>query len=238
MKKPKLLLIITPIAIVFMAGIIFLALWIAQGRPDYKGAANYISEILRYENTITEYANSSTGFSFDAIDRDLVGSFQNATPQISSYYESLGASNVQTDKEVAEHYTNLKPFIAKLSEISASQALLIAYVDKVNQSGYSSAANELSNLRGSANTLISKLGGEMADYYADVAAFNKKYENGKTSNYNAMIEEYGIIVLAGRQLSEKYADTTFEEVFNISPDAIAGYFTELRDLESYMRAKI
>ena len=237
MKGKKLLLIIIPSAIVFMAGIVFLALWLSRGRPDYQGAANYVGEILKHESIIEEYVNSNENFGYDEIDRDALGSFQNSVTSINSYYESLRASTAQTNKEVAERYGEISPFIDKLSEVASVQNALVSYVDKVNTSGYASANTELGALAASPNAFIITLGSNLSDYYKSLAEFEEKYQNGKAGNYNKMIEEYGNFVIAGEKLSAKYANVTFEEIFNISPTSVANYFDQLRDFESYLRAQ-
>lgn len=238
MKGKKLALIIVPIAIIFMAGIVFLALWLSRGRPDYQGASKYIGEIISRESVVNDFVNSNENFNYEDIDRDSIGSFQNAVSSISSYYESLGASTALIDDEVSRYYNELSPFVDKLTEIAASQDILVNYVDKVSASGYASAKNELDKLIASPNTFILTLGNDLSDYYATLADFEEKYQGGKAVDYNKMIEEYGNFVLAGEKLNKKYSNVTFENVFNITPTAISNYFHQLRDLETYLKAQL
>ena len=194
--------------------------------------------MLKHESVIEEYISSAENFGYDAIDRDALGSFQNSVSSISSYYESLRASTALTDDEVSKMYSELSPFVDKLIEVSDAQTVLTAYVDKVNTSGYASVTTELDALIASPNAFIITLGTNLSDYYESLAEFEAKYEGGKATNYNKMIEEYGNFIIAGEKLVAKYSAVTFEEVFNVTPVRIASYFDQLRDLESYLRAKL
>lgn len=237
MKNKKLLLIIIPVAIIFMASIVFLALWLAQGRPDYKTAASHVGEILQHETTITDHINNTSAFTYDQIDRTALTSFQNSTASISSYFESLLASTAMNDQEVSRRYNEITPLISKLTEISTGETLLLAYIDQVSTSGYATAATELGALATSSTPFLATLGTELSEYYATLAAFEEKYQSQKADDYNTMIEEYGNFILEGEALSAKYSTATIEDVFDISPSAISDYFTKLKELESYLKEK-
>ncbi|MFV0485022.1 MAG: hypothetical protein ACK5MU_02210 [Candidatus Saccharimonadales bacterium] len=238
MKNKKLLFIIIPVAIVFMAGIVFLALWLSRGKLDYNGAANYVGEIIQHEDIITSYVSLDSSFNYDEIDRDALSAFQNSVSSVSSYYESLRASTAMNDEEVQNRYNEIMPLINKLTEISTASDLLMAYVDEVSSNGYAAATDELDALIASSNAFLITLGTDLSDYYTSLAEFEEKYQTGKAENYNTMIEEYGNFVLNGEKLTAKYSSVTFEEVFKINSTDISDYFAKLKELESYLRDKI
>lgn len=234
--KKRLLLVIPGILLV--AASVFGILWLTKERIDYAGALNYVSEILKSESTIHTYLDNTSTLNYDHLDTASLNNFQTSVNQISSYYESLSASTALKDNRVSEQYDNLENLPKILTKILSTQELLTAYTTKVATDGYVSATEELAALKNSENPFIVTLAADLSTYLAKVSAFNEKYQNAKSDQYDAMLQDQTSLTNAGKDLEAKYAKTTLKDIFDITPADITGYFSQLKSLELYLKEKL
>ena len=233
-KKP---LIVIPIATLLVAATVFGVLWFTRERPDYAGALSYVSEILKTKDTITTFISSADNFDLENLPTTALDGFKSAAAQVTSYYESLSASTAMRDENVKERYSNLEDLPKTLTKILDTQALLTNFIEKTATSGYASASNELAALKSSSITFISTLGADLDAYFAQVAAFSEKYQNAKSDQYDAMLQAQVALAAAGKDLETKYANASFEDIFDVAPTTIKDHFDQLKNFESYLKEK-
>ena len=230
--KKKILMIVS--GVVLVGGLVFGGLMLFRESLDYAGAERYVGEMLRQRGVVMKFLEEEVE-GFEEIDRRKIVAFEGAVGRMEEYYKSLGASSAMKDEAIKTRYEGLQGAVEGFVEMRGIVQWLMGFVDVVRTEGFVGVLGE--GLEEAPNDFVEGLMGDVRGYAEAVRGFEEKYKDGKTNDYAKMTEEYGAVVLKGKELEEKYGEVGMGEVVGISVENVEGYFEDLRTLRDVLEEK-
>lgn len=205
-----------------MGGLVFGGLMLFRERLDYAGAANYANEILKTEDDLLSALNGEGN------------GFEDSISRVSEYFTSLGASSAMKNEDVKMRYDELSGMVEKFTEMQSIVGWLTDFETAIATNGYVVAMDEMGD--SAPNKFLTEMVEDIMLYVDEVAAFKEKYADG-ASDYSAMTEEYGLTMLSGSELEEKYAEIELAEIAGVSISEIQAWYGDLRNLWELLENK-
>lgn len=228
----KILMIIFGIAIV--GGLVFGGLMLFGEKLDWSGASNYVSGMLDTQKVVTDFMETEVE-NWSEAEKSQIALFSEKSELIGNYYRSLGASSVLKNEEVKAKYDGISEKVRKIEEVAKLSTWLNDFLGKIEQEGYKSAIFQMKE--SAPNEWASGMVADLSEYAGKIEQFEEKYSDRKTEDYSKMTEEYGILMIEGRQIEEKYEKMNLTEIAGIESAEVVNLFDNLRDLQKNLEEK-
>ena len=234
MRIRRIILIV--VAVLAVAGIVFGVLWLTREKLDYAGAAGNVREMLGAKEIIlSEWEDDELVENYSDLDTTGIDELDKAIAKFEEYYGSLGASNVLKDDVVKTDYDALADLANNLKEMGEVLDLMKLYLVAL-ESG-EDVTSILDEMSKSGNAWLSNFGTDLIEYKNSLNDFSEKYGAGVASDETAMLEEYGVLMLEGEELEEKYAAVGWEEILGVSEDEMVADFDQVSQLLELLERK-
>ncbi len=228
MSRDKRIFTVVLIGVVVMLAV-FVVLAITRERIAYTEAYDMVSEIAGTRGSVEEFLDKTPeSLDFNDDEKKRVSDFEGTLEKTNSYIESLSASNVMKDKEIASAYETVKTEYAKIEKLSAIWKDIKLLLDLTDEN--------IAKLKESSSEKLRVLGEELSEYRAEIANYHKNHD-GKAKK-DGLTDDFNKMYLIGHDLEEKYSKIKLDDILGMSRDDILNFYAKIEELNSKLSEKV
>ncbi len=146
--------------------------------------------------------------------------FEAAHKELADRFAKVSESDFAKDQR-----ENLKTGFERIEKLyAAEQSLKVATDGELSD-------EDLMVMKSSANQKIANYAADLAEYHAQVKAFNDEYSKVDTAKNDAMKKKYDELVKMGDELVQKYGEMGLEDILEMSRDDILVFYDTIELLQ-------
>ena len=228
MARDRKITIIAVIGVVVMLAV-FVVLAVTRERIAYTEAHDMVSGIASTRGAVEEFLDKEPeSLDFSETEQKRVDEFEAAMTKTKDYIESLSASNVMKDAEIAAAYDKVKAEYPKIEKLAAIWGDVKSLLDLTDEN--------IAKLKDSESEKLRVLGEELSEYRAEMANYHKAHDNG--AKKDGIIEDYGKMHNIGADLEKKYAEMKLDDILGMSRDDILQFYATIEELNNKLSEKV
>ena len=229
-RSPKKIVIsIVVVVILLIAGVLGAA-WFQLRGISKQNALTVADDVLRREESLKGILDKKWDSLEDFSEADKYNMTMLSWPKTAWMPQSYMGVKIVPD-EISQKLDHINTVYDKLNQIRGFS--YIANAAAAIKEG-KSAKEQYEKLSKSGDTEFAReLGQEMLDYLKKVDEFKEKYTDKSDIDELKMQEDYGVVQNLGVELTKKYENVGFEDLFGISREEIDSIFEDARALKAW-----
>ena len=228
MARDRKITIIAIIGVIVML-VVFVVLAVTRERIAYTEAHDMVSGIASTRGAVEEFLDKEPkSLELTEAEQKRIDEFEAALTKTKDYIESLSASNVMKNTEIADAYEKVKveySKIEKLASIWSDVKLLLDLTDE-----------NIVKLKDSESKKLQVLGEELSEYRAEMANYHQIHDN--SAKKDGLIEDYGKMHNIGAELEKEYAEIKLDDILGMSRDDILQFYATIEELNNKLSEKV
>ena len=225
---------ICAVGALLVAGIVCLVLVLSAQANDARKAIEAVDEISGTRTAVETYFDSkiSEDGKIPGESRSAFMEFQAAVERAGGYLKDLDKNRFVKEGEAKEKYDEASKKMGDLQSVAEVEQLMMDALDDGALSD-----EELDSFANSNNEYLQNLGKSYKEYRAKVKEYNEKYADLKGKNKAELDTDTAAIKQMGDELTAKYKDMKFDDVYGMSRDDILKFYATIEELKTILAKK-
>ena len=228
------IIIICAVGALLVAGIVCLVLILSAQADDARKAIEAIDGISGTRVTVEAYFESkiSEDGKISSENRSAFMEFEAAVEKAGGYLKDLDKNRFVSEGEAKEKYDEASKKMGDLQGVAEIEQLMMDSLDDGVLSD-----EELDSFVNSNSEYLQNLGKSYKEYRAKAKEYNEKYADLKGKNKAELDANAAAIKQMGDELTAKYKDMKFDDVYGMSRDDILKFYATIEELKTILAKK-